>query len=98
MPIARRDVEHISRLARIEISEKEKERFCRELSAILEFVKKLDEVNTEDVEPMTGGTILENIMRPDEQIENDLEGKSERLLKAVPERKNRWVKVKAVFE
>jgi len=96
--ITNQDVQHIARLARIELSPEEEKKFEQELSAILEFIKKLNEVNTEGVEPMTGGTALKNVMRPDEQIDQYLEGKSDELLKAAPEIKNGWIKVKAVFE
>jgi|SRR3989344_6188729 len=98
MPITRIDVKRIAHLARIELAEHEEQKFEKELSAILEFVEKLNEVDTKNVEPMSGGTTLENITRPDEQMDVSLEQKSVELLEAVPERKNGWVKVKAVFE
>mgnify|MGYP001562654841 CR=1 FL=1 len=97
MSIFRKDVEHIAHLARIELDEEEKIKFEKELSAILQFVEKLNEVDTAGVEPMTGGTNLENIMRADEQTEKNLERKTMELIEAAPNKKDRWVKVKAVF-
>lgn len=96
--ITPKEVEHIAHLARIELTGAEKEKFGKELSAILEFVEKLKEVNTEGVEALAGGTTLENALRSDEQIEKNLEGRAAELLEAVPERKEGWVKVRAVFE
>lgn len=97
MSISKKDVQHIAHLARIELGETEEQKFEGELSAILGFVEKLSRVDTQNVEPMTGGTTAENIMRPDEEIDKSLEGKSTEILEAVPEKKKRWVKVKGVF-
>ena len=96
--ITHKDVEHIVNLARIELTDQEQKKFEKELSAILGFVEKLNEVDTAGVEPLTGGTLLENMMREDEQIDDSLEGKSSVLMEAVPEKKDGWVKVKAVFQ
>lgn len=98
MSITKKDVQHIARLARIELTPDEEQKFETEISAILGFVEKLSEVNTERVEPMTGGTVEKNAMRPDEQQDTNLEGRHEALINAVPEKKGEWVKVKAVFE
>lgn len=95
--ISPEDVEHIAGLARIELSEREKVKFEKELSEILEFVEKLNKVDTEKVLPMSGGTLLENAVRPDEQEDKDLEGKSLKLLEQAPEKKDGWIKVKSVF-
>lgn len=97
MSITRKEVEHVAHLARIELNEKETIKFEKELSAILEFVEKLKEVDTSTVKPLTGGTDLQNVWREDEQIDKKLEGKSVELLQAMPEKKDNWLKVKAVF-
>lgn len=95
--ITKKDVEHIASLARIELSDKEEKKFEKELSAILKFVEKLNEVDTAGVEPMTGGTNLQNVTREDEQIDKSLEDKSKVLVEVAPEEKDGWVKVKTVF-
>lgn len=92
------DIEHIARLARIALSEEEKKKLGMELSAILGFVEKLKEVNTDKIPPLTGGTSLENEMREDKQLAKDLEGKQKDIMEQVPEKKGSWVKVKAIFE
>ncbi len=96
--ISEKEVEHIAFLARIALIESEKEKFQKELSAILGFVGKLNELDTFEVEPMTGGTLLENSMRQDEQKTLLLEGKSHELIFAAPEKKDGWVKVKKILE
>lgn len=96
--ISQKDVQHIAHLARLALTPEEEERFVGELSSILVFVEKLNEANTEGVMPMTGGTTLEHVLRDDMVVDPALEGKHEQLLSAVPERKDRWVKAKKVFE
>ena len=96
--ITKKDVKHIAELARIKLTAAEEEKMERELSAILGFVEKLNEVDTAEIKPMTGGTNLENITRPDEQVEGSLQNKQAELVKAAPEKKDSWIKVKQVFE
>lgn len=96
--ITKKEVEHIAKLARMELGEEEKIKYEKELSAILEFVEKLNEVDTKNVLPMTGGTVLKNVLRKDEQTETDLEGKAKKLIESAPYNKDGFIKVKSVFE
>lgn len=96
--ISRKDVEHIARLARIELTDGEKTKFEKELSTILLFIEKLGELDTANVEPMAGGTLERNVMRGDETQDDKLQGKSAELLHQSPDMKDGWVKVKKVFE
>ena len=98
MSITQQDVEHIAHLARIELNPQEKKMFETELSAILSFVETLNEIDTDNIEPVTGGTLLKNIMRDDEQKDIYMEGKSAQLIEAAPDTKNNFIKVKSVFE
>lgn len=95
--ITRKDVEHIASLARIDLTDAEKSMFETELSAILAFVEKLNELNTDEVEPVNGGTLLENVMRTDEQEDAYMEKKSAQLIGAAPETERNLIKVKSVF-
>lgn len=49
--IEKKDVEYIASLARLEISEKEKESMTKELGAILGYIDQLNEADTDNVEP-----------------------------------------------
>jgi len=51
MGISKKEVEHIAKLARLEFTGDEFEHLTGQLSAILNYVSKLNELNTEDVEP-----------------------------------------------
>lgn len=98
MALSREEVEHIAHLARIELNAEEKEMFETELSGILSFVETLNELDTAGIEPVNGGTLLENVMRPDEQADAYMEKKSAGLVEAVAEKKGNLIKVKSVFE
>lgn len=49
--IEKKDVEYVAKLAKLELSETQKELFLRQLNDILDFFHKLNELNTEKVEP-----------------------------------------------
>ncbi len=100
MAINKKEVEHIADLARIRLSEKEKEKLTKELGSILGFVDKLKEVNTDGVEPIAHITGLENIMREDKPSKKPLEDQAAeavKLIKMAPDSKDNFVKVPAVF-
>ncbi|MGB9680581.1 MAG: Asp-tRNA(Asn)/Glu-tRNA(Gln) amidotransferase subunit GatC [Minisyncoccia bacterium] len=61
-----KEIEHLLQLARIEITQEEKEKLSSDLENILNYVKQLEEINTDKVEPMSGGSFLENVVREDE--------------------------------
>jgi aspartyl-tRNA(Asn)/glutamyl-tRNA(Gln) amidotransferase subunit C len=48
------DVEHLSKLASLPLTEEQKEKFSTQLSSVLEFFSKLQEANTDGVEPFLG--------------------------------------------
>ena len=61
-----KDVEHIAKLSRLELTATEKEKFAEQLSDILSYVGELNEVDTKNVEPTAQVTGLENVMVKDE--------------------------------
>ena len=66
MAITRDEVLHVARLARLELSEEEVERFQEQLSAILEAVGKVAELDLSDVEPTAHPLDLVNVWADDE--------------------------------
>ncbi|HZR91452.1 MAG TPA: Asp-tRNA(Asn)/Glu-tRNA(Gln) amidotransferase subunit GatC [Gaiellaceae bacterium] len=66
MAITREDVLHVARLARLELSEEEVERFREQLSAILEAVGKVAELDLAGVEPTAHPLDLVNVLAEDE--------------------------------
>ena len=97
--LTKKEVEKIAELARLGISEEEKEKFAEDLSLVLGYVDKLSEVNVEKVEPMTGGTNLESIMRKDDESKDfaDDEMKAE-ILNAAPNKESGYFKVPSILK
>lgn len=96
--ISRKDVQHIARLARIQLTPDEEQKFEQELSAILDFVAKLTEVDTSKVEPLTGGTELTNVMREDSTSIPRAAEIGPDLIRPAPQARGDYVEVPAVFE
>jgi len=93
------EVKKIAKLARIEVNDEEVEKFKGELSSILDFVKKLSEVNTDGVEPLYQTAGLVNSVRTDENrgefvMNEDLR---EKLIGQAPHKESNFVKVKSVL-
>jgi len=94
--LTKKEVEHVAKLARLGLTEKEKEKFSQELSAILDFVEKLNEVKTDKIEPTAQVTGLVNVYRQDKGREKT-KPETDKLLDLAPETENRQIKVKAVL-
>lgn len=95
MPITRKDVEYVARLARLRLSEEEKERLTTQLGAIVEYVEKLNGLDTASVEPTAHVLSLRNVTRPDEAkpcIDR------EKILALAPRAADGFVKVPRVIE
>ena len=63
--ISLEEVEHVARLARLELSPADKERMRRELDRILSYIDKLRMLDTEGVEPTSHAIPMTNVMRDD---------------------------------
>ena len=96
--ITEKDVEYIAGLARLELTLKEKEKFQKELEAILGFVDKLKELNVEGIEPTTAGAETANVMRADEPRTEHSQETATKMLEQAPDRKENFVKVKSILK
>jgi len=65
MKISIADVEHVARLARLELDEDEKKLFTVQMDAILGYVDKLKELNTDGILPTSHAVPMENAFRED---------------------------------
>lgn len=92
--ISKEETKHIASLARIGITDEEVEKFSSDLSAVLDWVSELKEVNVEKTEPTEHITGFENVSRDDS--EKDFVGKKD-IVKLFPEEKNGYDKVKSVL-
>ena len=93
--LSKEQVEHIAALARIGLSDEEKEKFQKDLGAVLDYVDKLEEVDVAGVMPTAHATGLENETREDENGSTHADPKV--LIDMVPETKDGYVKVGKVL-
>jgi len=92
--ITKEEVQHIAGLARIGTSEKDLEKFATDLSAVLDWIEELKEVDVEGIVPTAHITGMENRLREDQQI--DFENK-EAIINLFPDKKDNFGKVKSVL-
>lgn len=64
--LTRDEVKKVAKLANIELTDVEVEKFQKQLSEVLAYVEKLKEVETSHIEPTSQVTGLENVFREDE--------------------------------
>jgi aspartyl-tRNA(Asn)/glutamyl-tRNA(Gln) amidotransferase subunit C len=93
--ITKKDVEKIARLARIEVLESKKELLAQQLSATLNWVETLNEVNTDKVEPLSNLHHIAMVMAPDIVSDGDI---TEEVLKNAPNAKYNYFTVPKVIE
>ena len=94
--LSKEEVQHIAALARIGIKENEIEKYQKDLSAVLDYFKKLEELNTENVSPIGHITGRKNVSRKDEAEAFGSLGR-EAILKNAPETKDNSIKVKSIL-
>jgi aspartyl-tRNA(Asn)/glutamyl-tRNA(Gln) amidotransferase subunit C len=68
MSLTLEEVAKVAKLARLELSADDLARMQTQLSAILDYVAQLNELDTEGVEPLAHPLPIENVFRPDEPI------------------------------
>ncbi len=66
MKITITDVEYVARLARLDLSNEEKGLFAGQMDAILDYVEKLGELNTDGIQPTSHAVPVENAFRKDQ--------------------------------
>ena len=84
MDIDKRLVKKIATLSRIKIQEKEVEKFSKELSKIITWVEKLNEVETKNITPIANPSDIKIPLRKDEINDGKIEDK---VLENAPEKK-----------
>lgn len=93
--ITRQNVEDVAALARLQLSDAEKDRMTAELGAILEHIEVLNEVNTDHIAPTAQVFSLRNAVRPDVARPSL---PMEAVLANAPDREDASFRVRAVLE
>jgi aspartyl-tRNA(Asn)/glutamyl-tRNA(Gln) amidotransferase subunit C len=89
------DISHIAKLANLNLNDKEKDVFEKQLSSILSYIDKLKDLKTENIEETSQTTGLENITKEDAPIPSVSQ---EEALSNTKSKHNGLFKVKGVLE
>ncbi len=89
------NISHIAKLANLTLTDEEKEKFSSQLSTVLDYIERLNEVNTEDIPETSQVTGLENVFREDE-LKKSL--KQEDALSGAKKTQNGLFVVKGILE
>jgi aspartyl-tRNA(Asn)/glutamyl-tRNA(Gln) amidotransferase subunit C len=95
MPLSIQEVEHIAKLARLELTDDEIHRYREQLSAILDHVARLQELDTASTQPTSGVFSAESHLRADESRPSLI---TEVLLRTAAETEQAQFKIPPVFE
>lgn len=90
-------IEEIAKLARLKLTGAEKAKYAEQLSAVLDYVEQLNEVDTDGVPETSQVTGLTDVTRADEPVSCDADTRA-KIIAAFPEKLDKVLKVKAVFE
>ena len=87
-------IEYVGILAKLELTEEEKEQAKKDMGRMLDYVDKLNELDTDGVEPMSHLFPINNVFREDEVVNGD---EHENMLLNAPEKKENTYMVPKTF-
>jgi aspartyl-tRNA(Asn)/glutamyl-tRNA(Gln) amidotransferase subunit C len=93
--ITMKEVDHVARLSRLELTDAEKERMRRELDGILSYIDKLRALDTEGVPPTSHAVPITNVMREDEPRPSVPQ---DEMLANAPDRSGEFFRVPKIIE
>ena len=88
------EVKKVAQLARLELNENEINQHAEQLEKILEYIKQLEKINTEDVPCTTRAIEVVNVLRKDDKRNYE---NSEEILDLAPSRENKFFKVPKII-
>ncbi len=95
MDIGIKQIEQVASLSRIKLTDEEKDVFREQLTDILGYIEKLNELDTDDVQPMAYATSINNVFREDQQKSSF---PRQKILELSPSSANGFFKVPKVLE
>ena len=94
--ISKEDVEHIAKLARIQLTEQEVRQFQKDFTAILAYFENMNAVDVSHVSPMTHAGTLVNAQREDRVEEKDAKTTAS-IVAQFPEKEKDYLKVQSIL-
>jgi aspartyl-tRNA(Asn)/glutamyl-tRNA(Gln) amidotransferase subunit C len=95
MKMTRQEVQRVATLARLRLSREEEERFTEQLEKILQYMEKLNQLDTSRIEPFMHALDGSDVLRED-AVTN--EGRAEALLANAPAKHGTFFKVPKILE
>ena len=92
--ITREEVKKVAHLARLELNEGEIDKHAKQLEKILEYIKQLENIDTNDVTSTTRAIEVINVFRKDEKKNSDC---TEEILELGPSREDKYFKVPKII-
>lgn len=89
------EVKHVAHLANLELTDQEILKFQKQLSSVVDFIGKLDELDIKEVNPTSQVTGIENVFRED-VVQKSLS--QNEVLANAPSKYKGYFKVKAIFD
>jgi aspartyl-tRNA(Asn)/glutamyl-tRNA(Gln) amidotransferase subunit C len=93
--ITREEVQHIAVLARLDLAADEQKQLVGQLNHILEYMDKLNELDTDTVEPLSHAVDVVNVLRPDKAVNQP---QTEGMLQNAPARDGDFLSVPKIIE
>ena len=93
--LSREQVLHIAELAKLELSEEETAVFTRQLSGILDYAAKINDLDTDAIPPTAQAIPMRNVTRPDTIAPSLTQDEA---LGNAPDRRDDLVRVRAIFD
>jgi aspartyl-tRNA(Asn)/glutamyl-tRNA(Gln) amidotransferase subunit C len=91
--IDKKTLDHLAELSRIQLDSDEEQKILKDLQEILGYFDLLKEINTDNIEPLAGGTIEQNVFR-----EEDVKSEGKNLTDQFLEKEDNYLKIPPVFE
>ena len=95
MAVTKKDVEHVAKLARLGLSEEEKDRFTVQLSGILGYAERLNGIDTKNVAPTSHAIPMKNVFRQDKAVPCE---DTASIMDNAPDRKDNMFSVPKILE
>ncbi len=93
--ISKKNVEYVARLSRLKLKEDEKQKFTLQLNTILEYIEKLNKLDTSKIEPTSHVVPLKNVRRKDLKKPSS---PVEEVLKNAPDKERGYFRVPPIIE
>ena len=97
MGLSNKEIQHIANLARLHISDEEISVYKDQIESILDYVKKLQDVDTEGISELAHAVGLSNVLGKDKVIQSDKDTK-DLIIENFPQKEGDLLSVQAVFE